>query len=87
MGEAPPQQISAHIFGRADIVMVMGGWKRMNDIIDIPEWDLSMMDIIDHDGHHHVTNHMAGTLNGQCTPEAMDHIDCGTTVTAKNPIY
>ena len=47
--------------------MVMDGREWMGDILDIPERDLSMMDIIDRSGHNHVTA-WAVTLNEQSTP-------------------
>ena len=47
-------------------------WKEMIDIIDVPEWDLFMMVMIDRSGHHR---------------ESLNHIDCAMAVTAKNAIW
>ena len=58
----------------------------MGDILDIPEWGLSVIDIIDHIGHCHVTA-WAVTFEWTIHSEAMDDIVCGTAVTATNPIY
>ena len=53
MGTAPPQQELPRIWGIGTCVMEMV-WIEMSHIIDVPGWDLFMMERMECSGNHRV---------------------------------
>ena len=71
VGKTSPQQVPPHIGEIGTCVMEMIV-RDMMDIIDVPDWNLFMMEMKDRSGHHW---------------ESLNHIDFAMAVTAMNSIW